>query len=70
MNKKNSNTTIIDWTDRKDAMATYRKFEELGMTGPTYQYYNGKLLPADEPMMLRPDPVPYQLKSEAEENQC
>ncbi len=59
-------TKIIDWTDRKDAMDTYRKYEELNMTGPNYLYYNGKLQPAPEPMILRPENVSYKVEHEKE----
>jgi hypothetical protein len=59
MNNQKDTAKIIDWTDRKEAMATYRKYEELGMLGPNYMYYNGKLLPAPPVSATGPETVEY-----------
>lgn len=57
--KAQKKDNIIDWTDRKEAMDTYREYEKYSMTGPNYRYYNGKLQPVAPPLLLTPEPVAY-----------
>jgi hypothetical protein len=52
MNNRNDTAHWIDWTDREEAMATYREYEKYSMTGPNFTYYNGRLLPVRPPSIL------------------
>lgn len=66
MDRQSEKMKIVDWTNRKAAMDTYRKYEQLNMTGPCYRYYNGKLQAAPVTTIIKPKEVAYKTKHKTE----
>jgi|GEM_PF-2280947 hypothetical protein len=64
MNEEKNKVKIIDWTDRKEAMDSYRQFADPDIMGPDLRYYGGKLCPVPLHQVLRPPSVRYTVEGE------